>query len=88
MLAQALKEKLEKVIKQHKNQDNFGTLENQSTLKGKWKLWSHPVFIMSGHLCHSFFYPEDSATGVLCKNSQTGLMNLFQTAGFPVFQFL
>ena len=49
------KEKLEKAIKKHEKQDNFGTLEKHSTLKGKWKLWSHPVFIMSSHSYHHFF---------------------------------
>ena len=32
------KEKLEKAIKRHEKQDNFGNLEKHSTLKSKWKL--------------------------------------------------
>ena len=30
------KEKLEKAIKRHEKQDNFGTLEKHSTMKDKW----------------------------------------------------
>ena len=60
------KEKLEKAIKRHEKQDNSGTLEKHSTLKGKWKLWCYPVFIMFSHSYHRFFfYPDDSASGVL-----------------------
>ena len=82
------KERLEKAIKQREMQNRFGTLENHSALKEKWKLWPHPVFIMSSHSYRHFFYPDDSASRVLSENSRTGLMNLFRTAGFPVFQFL
>ena len=49
------RKKLEKVIKQREKQENFGTLKKHSTLNGKWKLWSHPVFIIPSHSYHSFF---------------------------------
>ena len=41
------KEKLEKVIKRHEKQYNFGNLKKHATLKGKWKFWCHPFLIMS-----------------------------------------
>ena len=51
------KEKLEKAIKQHEKQENFGTLEKHSTWKGKWKVWSHSVFVISSHSYHHFPIP-------------------------------
>ena len=83
------KEKLEKVIKRHEKQDNFGTLEKHSTLKGKWKLWFHPVLIMYSHSYHHFFYPDDSAVGLLSKNCRTDLMNLFLGSQYSnIFEIL
>ena len=82
-------EKLEKEIKWHKKQDNFGTLEMHSTLKGI--SWSYGFTQSSScpiSISIFFFYPDDSASGALSENSWTGPMNLFRTAGFPVFQFL
>ena len=50
------KEKLEKAIKRHEKHEKFGILEKHSTLKGKCKFWSHPVFIMSSHSYHHFYF--------------------------------
>ena len=73
------KENLEKAIKWHEKQENFGTLEKHSTLKDKWKLWSHPVFIMSSHSYHHFFYPDDSASWILSENSRIVIIIPFVT---------
>ena len=51
------KEKLQKAIKQHEKQENFGTLEKYSKLKGKGKVWSHSVFLISSHSYNHFFIP-------------------------------
>ena len=49
-------EKLEKVIKWHEKEDNFGTLEKHSTLKGKWKSdWSNESFGPLGTQYSNFF---------------------------------
>ena len=82
-------EKLEKEIKWHKKQDNFGTLEMHSTLKGiSWSYGFTQSSLCPVSISIFFFYPDDSASGALSENSWTGHMNLFRTAGFPVFQFL
>ena len=83
------KEKLEKAIKWDEKQDHTRTLEKHLTLKGKWNLWSHSVFITSSHSYHHYFFTlMILLAGVLPENIRTSAINIIETAGFPVFQFL
>ena len=79
------KEKLEKVIKRHEKQDNFGTLEKHSTLKGKWKLWFHRLDYVQS-LVSSLFLSWWFCCGSTLQKLSDWSNESF--SGFPVFQHL